>query len=401
MTLSKIILIKLLILSVTTSCSASIEFSSHERNFGIYIMYQIVNRGNNGNLIFAPLSIWSLMAGVSFGATGECRNQISSGLLIFNQDGTFIDDYKNLIESVLNNENKVTLESVNFAFIDASFSIKPEFRSVLMLNFDAVIKSIDFRDTNKAADLANEAIKDSVATFTDVFRPEDFQESSIIVSNAILFKGNWSTPFKKSNTILKIFRDVNDKQIGQVNMMHQRTQVYYSQFDEMGASIMELPYADNDKYCMLLIFPYIGTTIGEVYRKFGIITFHDIFDKLQNDVDVLGFKDINVELPRFRIKTSLVFDEVMKDAGIRHAFDPKLAAFDKIANESIYIGTLEHKAYIEVTEFGTLAYATTPGHENDDISDSQIEAQRPFLFYILEKPTLTIIFGGAYTKHLL
>ncbi len=70
---------------------------------------------------------------------------------------------------------------------------------------------------------------------------------------------------------------------------------------------------------------------------------------------------VDVQIPRFRIESSLSLDDALKSLGVRNAFVMEDADFTKMSDdpEGLYLGAVLHKTFFEVNEKGTEAAAAT------------------------------------------
>jgi len=92
---------------------------------------------------------------------------------------------------------------------------------------------------------------------------------------------------------------------------------------------------------------------------------------------------------------------VLTRMGMGVAFDPFRADFNHISDIPLFIALLKQNAVIQVDEEGTEAAAVTtigfnvtsagPGHT------IPFHVDRPFLYFIKEKSTGTILFAGLMT----
>lgn len=386
------------IIFTIASCYADSDFSERPRNFSIEILYH-TQAETNGHVVISPFGIWTLMAGVTLGTSGNSRSQLARAFVLPPKRNEIIDGYTNLTKTVLDPTTKgVTLSTKNFLFVDNGFSIYEDYRSTLTRDFGAMITNINFKDPASAARIANSIIEKSGATVSNVMRSDDFTVSRMILTNVISFKGLWSSPFNTSDTILEPFYDENKNMLGKVNMMYQRAPLPYSHMQKMKAFVLQLPYGNDGKYCMLVILPYPKVNVIDVYKKLTVVSFKDIFDKIDDDVKEFGLEDVDVKLPRFKISTNVALNKPLNKMGVYDIFSAEKANFDRITKEEIFVSAIIHKADIEVTESGTVASASTSAYFADRISTPNFEANRPFIYFVMEKSTTTVIFGGIYSK---
>ncbi|CAK1547634.1 unnamed protein product [Leptosia nina] len=377
---------------------AAPEFSGRARNFSIELLH-FTQIETDGHVVISPFGIWTLLTGIALGATGRSKNQITHALYLPKNQDTIISGYANLTKTVLDPKSPdVTLASKNFMFLDKDFPIYPEFQNTITNDFGAMIRNLNFKNPDAAAQTANALINDSGAKVSNVLTSDDFMNSRMILTNVITFKGLWQSPFNTSDTTVEKFYDEDNQEIGKVNMMYQRGQLPYSNIKELKSLIMELPYGIDGKYVMLVVLPYPKVKVHDVYEKFQTVSFKDIFNRLQLDVDNFGLEDIDVKLPRFKISTNVVMNGPLIQMGVVDIFEPNKASFELVSRENIYVSAIVHKADIEVTESGTVASAETSAYFADRISTPRFNANRPFLYFVMEKTTETVIFSGIYSK---
>nr|ALD62506.1 serpin 5 [Bombyx mandarina] len=379
------------------ACYCDVDFSERPRNFSIELLYHTQTQ-TDGHVVISPFGIWTLMTGIALGASGNSYRQLSRAFILPKNPATLIEGYKSLTDVVLDQTaNGVSLVSRNLVFLDNDFTLLPAFRTTLQKDFGASIKVLDFGDPNSAR-IANTYIEKSGGRVSNVLRSDDFQESRLILTNVISFKGLWGLPFNKSDTELEPFYNEDRLVIGSVNMMYQKGQFPFSNLKKLKAFVLELPYGTDGKYSMLVILPHPRTKIADMYKNFADVNLKDVFKQLQKDVDDFGLEDVDVKLPRFQISTNVVLNKPLNDMGVYDIFQPDLANFQRITKENIFVSAIVHKADIEVTESGTVASASTVATLTDRISAPAFHANRPFVYFVMEKTTTTVIFSGIYSK---
>lgn len=387
------------IFAIFTKCFCEVDFSDRPRNFSIELIH-FTQQETDGHVVISPFGIWTLMCGVALGATRESYRQLSRAFILPKDNEELIEGYKKLTKTVLNTKTKaVTLASKNYVFLDDDFVIYPQFKQIIQEEFNATVKVFDFDDANSAANKANSYIKKTGGErMTNVLTSEDFAESRMLITNVISFKGLWNSPFNKAETSRQLFYNEDLEKIGEVNMMRKVAPLPFSNVRDLKAYVVELPYGDNDKYSMLIILPYFHVKLADVYQNFAKVSLKDVQQKLQDDIKELDLEDVQIEIPRFKISTNVALNKPLNSMGVFDIFEPDLASFEKVTSEDIFVSAVIHKADIEVTESGTIASASTTARFADRMSTPQFTANRPFLYFVIEKTTTTVIFGGIYSK---
>ncbi|GBP82043.1 Serine protease inhibitor 77Ba [Eumeta japonica] len=378
--------------------NCQVDFSDRPRNFSVVLVHHTAVEAG-GHVVISPFGIWTLMTGVALGASGNSYEELRSAFILPRSEKALLRGYKSITGRVLKTgTTDVSLVSKNYMFLDDDFEISPDFRRTIIFDFEAVIKVLDFNDPTTAARLANNYISNSGAKVTNVLTSDDFMEARMILTNVISFKGLWGLPFNRNDTAVEPFYGEDGSVIGEVNMMYQKSQFPFANIKQTGAFALELPYGSNGKYSMLILLPSPGKTVMDTYRTLATFTINDILERLANDTQKYGLEDVEVRIPRFKISTNVVLNKPLDKMGVRDIFEPRAANFARVTRESIYVSAIVHKADIEVTESGTVASASTSAVFADRISAPSYVANRPFIYFVMEKTTTTIIFGGIYSK---
>ena len=113
--------------------------------------------------------------------------------------------------------------------------------------------------------------------------------------------------------------------------------------------------------------------------------------------------ELNLRIPRFKVEfdSEELMIPVLSRMGMDIAFDPFRADFSRISDIPLYIALLKQNAYIQVDEEGTEAAAVTIiGCNTTSVGPGNtinFHVDRPFLYFIREKSTGTILFSGLIT----
>jgi serpin B len=112
---------------------------------------------------------------------------------------------------------------------------------------------------------------------------------------------------------------------------------------------------------------------------------------------------VALSLPRFRVETGFDLAPVLRQLGVRHAFD-RTADFSGITEaEKLSISAVAHKAYIDVDEYGAEAAAATAvvmRMRAGMLAPRRVElvVDRPFLIAIVDTTTGLPLFLGQVSK---
>lgn len=173
-------------------------------------------------------------------------------------------------------------------------------------------------------------------------------------------------------------------------MMILQTNLPYITVDALNASIVEMPYGDDNRISMLLLYPHWSLT--EVFRNLRNADIGEILNMLMEDEEDRG--EVRLTLPKFKIDSDLELRNVLEVLGIIDIFDAEKANLSKISKSPVVVSRVFHKAVIDVDEVGTMAAAVTVGYAHDRIVPPEVVFNRPFGFLITDRATKSILFAG-------
>lgn len=110
-------------------------------------------------------------------------------------------------------------------------------------------------------------------------------------------------------------------------------------------------------------------------------------------------REIELSFPKFKLEEEYDLKPVLRSMGMTDAFDEGKADFSGMStNNDLVISEVVHKSFIEVNEDGTEAVATTAAIMTLECAGVVLEfkADHPFLFFIIQRSTNSILFFGRY-----
>uniref|UniRef100_A0A914EHG5 Serpin domain-containing protein n=1 Tax=Acrobeloides nanus TaxID=290746 RepID=A0A914EHG5_9BILA len=180
-------------------------------------------------------------------------------------------------------------------------------------------------------------------------------DTQMILTNAIYFKGTWEYKFEKNQTAPKTFY-LSENREQQVPMMKIIKPFPY--YEDNQVQVLGLPYKSQEVF-LYVILPK---------DRFGLSNLlQDITgQKLQNHIQEAhkwhndnSYTQTYVELPRFKIEAGLSLNDALKKLGITDAFDERSDFSGMTDSRDLYISDVVHKAFIETNEEGSEAAAAT------------------------------------------
>jgi serpin B len=224
------------------------------------------------------------------------------------------------------------------------------------------------------------------------------RSTAAVILNAIYFKAKWAAVFNKAATMDDAFDLSLQKKIS-VPTMHRRGS--FALVARPLYRAIRLPY-DVGNIGMVIVLPNEIDGLGAVSRRLDDGEWAQLVTALQAPD---AAKATDLAMPRFKTSFAAGLVPQFQQAGMKRAFDLKLADFSGMTGRParevpLAIGSIMHRAVIEVMEGGTEAAAATAvavraGAAAQPPEQPQLfHVDHPFLFAILDDASGAILFQG-------
>ena len=338
------------------------------------------------NTVLSPLSASMALGMALEGAAGETFTEMRDVLGFSGMERDEINaSYSGLMDLLLTLDPAVEIEIANSAWSRQGFPFETSYFNVLTSSFDAMVRELDFSDPS-ATETINQWVQtnDRIEGIIDEIDPLDI----LFLLNAVYFKGDWTTQFKKNKTEPRPFH-LDDGQTIQTPMMHGDIDEVGFAWMESGRKVAELPYG-GQAFGMVLVQPGEGETVDDLVSDLDRATWTSWMDALHISDDVA------VGLPTFELEWDGLFNDALKRMGMPSAFLPMAADFSRMTPAAdAHISAVRQKTYMRVDEEGTEAAAVTSVTVSLTSAGPGIVLDRPFLVAIRERLSGTILFLGA------
>lgn len=371
--------------------------------FAFKCLQTLYDENGETNIVFSPLSLQYALAMALNGATGETAEEILKSFG-YSGDKQNLNSFMNfLLEQLPAIDTSIVLRAANVMLVNNSYKVDSSFVNILNNEFYSPVEYVDLSTGKKVAERINEWASRNTNGFINPFiENSDIQEDFVAsLLNALYFKAKWSgNMFHPKGTLLSQPFYLNEG--GEVSVDYLRTSSYlrYSKFN--GYRVVELPYA-NGKFSLFVLLPDSNETFSlkQLLDTLSEEEWKHITNSLKTGPEV------HLRLPKFEIENRFDLPNTLKRLGIRKAFVPGQAEFDKMfepsgSYSSFWIGNVIQKARIKVTEWGTEAAAVTAvvmigEYIPEDYKEVYFYADHPFAYIIAERDTDIVLFEGVYT----
>jgi len=341
-------------------------------------------------LFFSPWSISSALAMTYEGARGTTADEMKE-VLHFSDGALMRSGFAKIQNQINKKEKSYLLSTANALWAQKEFPFLSEYFGLIDFYYGGKVTNLDFvNETEKSRVTINSWVEEKTNNKIKDLIPQRSitQDTALVLTNAIYFKGNWLTQFKKENTREQDFKVSGDETVS-VEMMHAVGEDYdfkYAETEKL--RVLELPYVDEE-LSMLVLLPSEGE-----------------MDYLENNLNNQNFgewknnlrmREVDVYLPKFKFKTKYFMGETLKEMGMATAFSAGADFSGMTGQTDLSISEVIHQAFVEVNEEGTEAAAATAVMIVGSVMPREIpefKADHPFIFIIQENETGSILFIG-------
>ncbi|XP_072919827.1 antithrombin-III isoform X1 [Hemitrygon akajei] len=357
------------------------------------------SKSNTQNIFMSPLSISTAFAMTKLGACGNTLRQLME-VFRFDTITEKTSDQVHYFFAKLNcrlyrKANKSSeLVSANRLFGDKALTYNRTFQNISEAVYKAKLIPLNFREKpNVARNYINSWVANKTEGLIKNLLPPDAITpfTTLVIINAIYFKGLWKSMFDKRMTTVREFEKTANIQC-RVPMMQQQGSFRFGKFTADKVKVIELPYKGDD-VSMVLILPMAGGNLQEIEAALS-------HEKMLGWLNRLNVVEVELAIPQFRVEDSFSLTNKLKQMGLVDLFNAEKASLPGLVegmHTDLYVSDAFHKAFLEVNEEGSEAAAATavmlmgrslrPGLE-------VFNANQPFILLIREVAINAIIFMG-------
>ncbi|XP_016956856.1 serine protease inhibitor 42Dd-like [Drosophila biarmipes] len=301
----------------------------------------------NKNIISSPLSVDIIFSMVYMSAGGKTAQEMRDVLKLPADNKEVARKYKDLLTNLEGREKIAILDLANRIYVNERYTINPKFKQVVRDSFKAEAEAIRLSDPGKAASIVNKWVNDATRRrIKTIVRSQDMNSDlTMVLLNAIYFKGQWQQEFNPTFTKVADFRTADNKVVP-VQMMRLSGKFKAAFNRELGVKIIQLPYRNSSLF-MVIYLPEKADGLQELERRIADL-------KLP-----LSEIKVDLRLPKFKIEFSSDLKNILMKMGIRDAFTSRADFGGLVTPSAGKISKVIHKAFIEVNEEGAEAAAVT------------------------------------------
>jgi serpin B len=350
-------------------------------------------KGKTANLVFSPYSISTALAMTYAGARGPTAEEMARTLHFELPPADLHQGFADLAARFdqIEKEKHINFSVANSLWCQRGYAFEPAFLDLNRNDYHAELRQVDFM--TKAEDIRREinawVERKTDDKIRDLLKPGQLGSMTrLVLCDAIYFKGDWATRFDPKATQPEPFFITSNQSVT-VPMMSRTFKLRSRELDDM--SLFALPYTGND-LSMIILLPADREGLAALEQRLTAAAWQGWLKALNTAPEL----EATVALPRFKLNCRLDLANDLAAMGMPSAFRAN-ADFSGInGKRDLFISGVVHQAYVDMNEQGTEAAAAT-GVTMRALSLRRAEVLRvdhPFLFFIVERQTGTLLFLG-------
>ncbi|MFQ9515847.1 MAG: serpin family protein [Eubacterium sp.] len=335
---------------------------------------------NKKNIIISAASLNMALGMVANGAVSNAKKDLEKYL------GKPLDEYNQYSLKLMNRAAKDSMLTLaNGVWYRDDYNIKPFFNDAVKKYYNAEVKKAPL-DNSTVQEINQWASNNTEGMIQEIIK-EIPEETAVVLTNALLFKGEWTVPFEANYTRKENFTKFDGKKV-KVDMMHTDEYAYYENDYAVG---FEKTYGKKEKYSFIAILPKIE---GEF--KLSNLELESFLKSKT------GKYKVNISMPKFTYdwEDNGALTAVLKTSGIQSIFDWTANPLGNMlqTSESVYATDISQACKIIVDEKGTKAAAVTSvsckATSYIPEPSKTVSLDRPFGYIIMDNTTKDVLFMG-------
>ncbi len=354
--------------------------------FGFNLFNTLSKQQPNKNIFISPTSVALALSMAYNGVSGETKQEMTKVLELTGMTPQEINAANQALQNSLQKvDPNVQVLIANSLWAKQGFSLKPEFLQTNQEYYKANLTELDFT-IPQALSIINNWVSQKTQGKIDRIVEEISPDQVLFLINAIYFKGNWQTPFDKSQTANKTF-SLTDSSSKQHPMMSQKGIYGYYETDTF--QVVSLPYGKEGALAMYIFLPKSNSNLATFLQQLTPENWNQWMEEFRGEQGI-------IEIPRFKIEYEVELQNTLTALGMAGIFDSSKADFSRMTTDNnVAVDSVKHKTFVEVNEEGTEAAAVTSTGLTRSGSPFQMNVNRPFFCAIQDHTTGTILFMGT------
>ncbi|EFN84891.1 Uncharacterized serpin-like protein TK1782 [Harpegnathos saltator] len=357
-----------------------------------WMLFKNLAKANSGNVLISPISIKLALVLLFEGAQEQTAYELANVLQLPVSTSAIRERFSGILRSLQTPSPAYTLNVGSRFYIDNNVQIRQRYAATIKSFYNTDVFNANMTDVHAVASKVNSWISNITDGHLEklISNENSLEDSVMLIANGLYFKGAWRRKyFAPEQTRVSKFH-INPNVSVNVPYMHSVDRFYYVESSKLNAKILRIPY-DGSKFAMYIILPLTLNGLDHILNEINPFM-------LSRDIWAMQELPLNVWIPKFKFEFTSHLESALREIGIRDIFDDTALltgiAITKRISRHLQVSDVVHKTGIEVNENGTIAYAATEVQIGNKIEEGTFLANHPFMFYIEDESTGTILYMG-------
>ncbi|XP_043265497.1 uncharacterized protein LOC122405073 isoform X2 [Colletes gigas] len=369
-----------------------VPYQGERFNIFDWTLLRAMNRRYSGNVLVSPISLKIALVLLYEGAQDETAHELATVMQLPLTRTATRERFSTILHSLQASSPAYTLNIGTRMYVDSNILTRQRYEAIVKTFYNTDVINANFTEAGPLV----QSINNWVSNLTDgnidkmIDDESNVRNSLMVIMNALFFKGSWRRKyFNPESTRTGPFY-TGDNAVVNVPFMRVTKRFYYSESPELDAKILRIPY-DGHKFAMYFLLPRTRNGMDKLVNAITPFV-------LTRYVWLMQDLTVDVSIPKFKFEFTSHLEPVLRELGIRDIFDDTATltgiARTKRTSRHLKVSDILQKTGIEVNEKGTTAYAATEIDVGNKIGEETFHANHPFMFYIEDESTGTILYVG-------
>ena len=358
-------------------------------NLGARLLRAVRRPGEN--TLRSPLSVTLALSMTANGAAGDTREEFET--LLGADVDALNENAASLLADYLALEGSTQSAIANSLWVDEMLTANDLFLERCAAFYEAGVYQADL-----GAEGTRNAVNDWIDQVTRGMIPQMLQkplaeDTALLLVNALWLKTAWAEEFDPNDTDTHPFTAA-DGTVTDTDFLSNgvRTEGYFR--TETAAGVV-LPY-DDGRLAFMAVLPDGG--LDGWLEELDGETFSHLLDSAEDTL-------VYLRMPKFEAEWGGSLSDALKDLSLESAFDPGQADFSALGSVEggapLFVGSVDHRAKIQVNEKGTEAAAATvvavpAGAPAAPVDPVELCLDRPFCYAVVDLERGVPLFLGTF-----
>uniref|UniRef100_A0A8C0HLA7 Serpin family F member 2 n=1 Tax=Buteo japonicus TaxID=224669 RepID=A0A8C0HLA7_9AVES len=343
--------------------------------FSIDLLREVQLESNRTNVILSPFSIALALSHLALGAANQTEKHLLQAMHLES-----VPCLHHMLGTLCRRLAESTLSLASRLYLQKGFEVKEKFLEDSEKFYEAkpmTLSGISEDDLIAINKWVKEATNGQIPTFLQQL-PEN---TVMLLLNAIHFHGFWRSQFDANFTGPDVFHLDNEFVVPVEMMKAQKYSLSWFTLESQDIQVAKFPFKSNMSFVVIVPNQYTWNNSYVLEN----LPYEQLCKLFPREVPT------TVKIPKIKLDYQLELNKVLSQMGLQELFtSPNL---QKIADEPLFVSSIQHQSALELKEDGVEASAATSVAISRSVSAFSLD--RPFIFVIFEDETGIPLFIGS------